>query len=97
MSKQAKAGLTLPVSRINRTMKASSGAKRIGGSAPVYMTAVLEYVAAEILELAGNHTQKRQAQARDARGRHSRYSQRSGAVQVVREHRRVHRRQADGS
>jgi histone H2A len=57
MSKQAKAGLTLPVSRINRTMKASSGLKRIGGSAPVYMTAVLEYVAAEILELAGNHTQ----------------------------------------
>jgi histone H2A len=57
MSKQAKAGLTLPVSRINRTMKTSSGAKRIGGSAPVYMTAVLEYIAGEILELAGNHTQ----------------------------------------
>ena len=57
MSKQAKAGLTLPVSRINRTMKTSSGAKRIGGSACVYMTAVLEYIAAEILELGGNHTQ----------------------------------------
>jgi histone H2A len=57
MSKQAKAGLTLPVSRINRSMKALSKTKRIGGSAPVYMTAVLEYIAAEILELAGNHTQ----------------------------------------
>ena len=56
-SKQAKAGLTLPVSRINRAMKESSGAKRIGGSAPVYMTAVLEYVTSEILELAGNHTE----------------------------------------
>ena len=57
VSKQAKAGLTLPVSRINRTMKAMSGLPRIGGSAPVYMTAVLEYITAEILELAGNHTQ----------------------------------------
>ena len=57
MSKQAKAGLTLPVSRINRTMKTLSKTKRIGGSAPIYMTAVMEYITAEILELAGNHTQ----------------------------------------
>lgn len=57
MSKQAKAGLTMPVSRINRTMKAISKTKRIGGSAPIYMSAVLEYIVAEILELAGNHTQ----------------------------------------
>lgn len=58
MSKQAKAGLTMPVSRINRTMKAISKTKRIGGSAPIYMSAVLEYIAAEILDGAGNHTQK---------------------------------------
>ena len=57
VTKQAKAGLTFPVSRINKSMKASSGLKRIGGSAPVYMTAVLEYVTAEILEVAGQHTQ----------------------------------------
>lgn len=56
VTKQAKAGLVLPVSRINKTMKVQSGLKRIGGSAPVYMTAVLEYLVGEILELAGDHT-----------------------------------------
>jgi len=57
-SKSQKAGLTFPVARINRFMKGNSGMKRIGGSAPVYMTAVLEYVTAEIMELAGNGTKK---------------------------------------
>jgi histone H2A len=58
VSKSQKAGLTFPVARINRFMKGNSGMKRIGGSAPVYMTAVLEYVTAEIMELAGNGTKK---------------------------------------
>jgi|TARA_B110000046_G_C12921074_1_gene367168 histone H2A len=55
-SKQTKAGLVFPVSRINKTMKSISGLKRIGGSAPVFLTAVIEYVASEILDLAGTHT-----------------------------------------
>ena len=29
---------------------------RIGGSAPVYMTAVVEYIVAEVLDLAGQQT-----------------------------------------
>jgi histone H2A len=53
-TKSAKAGLTFPVGRIGTQMKKGRYAKRIGGGAPVYMAAVLEYLVAELLELAGN-------------------------------------------
>ena len=39
-------------------MKQISGMKRVGGSAPVYMTAAIEYIVSELLEMAGNHTKK---------------------------------------
>eukprot|EP00966_Prymnesium_polylepis_P336596 7391651-Prymnesium_polylepis.2 len=48
VSKSQKAGLTFPVARLNRAMKLSSGLKRVGGSAPVYATAVTEYIVAEM-------------------------------------------------
>ena len=53
-TRSAKAGLQFPVGRIARYLKKGGFAKRVGGGAPVYMAAVLEYLAAEILELAGN-------------------------------------------
>ena len=53
-SRSAKAGLQFPVGRIARFMRGMKMADRLGGGAPVYMAACLEYLCAEILELAGN-------------------------------------------
>ncbi|KAG8926789.1 histone H2A [Tulasnella sp. 419] len=53
-SRSSKAGLQFPVGRIHRMLKKGNYAQRVGSGAPVYLAAVLEYLAAEILELAGN-------------------------------------------
>ena len=53
-SSSAKAGLQFPVGRIGRYLRKGKYGTRIGGGAPVYLAAVLEYLCAEILELAGN-------------------------------------------
>ena len=50
----AKAGLQFPVGRIGRYLRQGKYAARMGAGAPVYLAAVLEYLCAEILELAGN-------------------------------------------
>jgi histone H2A len=53
-SRSFKAGLQFPVGRVHRQLKEGRYATRIGAGAPVYLAAVMEYLAAEILELAGN-------------------------------------------
>merc|ERR1712202_25954 len=53
-TRSARAGLQFPVGRVHRLMRKGNYAQRVGGGAPVYMAAVLEYLSAEVLELAGN-------------------------------------------
>ena len=53
-SRSARAGLQFPVGRVHRHLRQGRYASRVGAGAPVYMAAVLEYLTAEILELAGN-------------------------------------------
>jgi len=53
-SRSARAGLQFPVGRVSRFLRKGRYSARVGGGAPVYLAAVLEYLAAEILELAGN-------------------------------------------
>lgn len=53
-TRSSRAGLQFPVGRIHRLLRKGNYAERIGAGAPVYLAAVMEYLAAEVLELAGN-------------------------------------------
>jgi histone H2A len=48
VSRSVKAGLQFPVGRIGRYLKQGRYSQRVGTGAPVYLAAVLEYLAAEV-------------------------------------------------
>ncbi|CAG9530797.1 unnamed protein product [Cercopithifilaria johnstoni] len=52
-SRSVRAELNFPIGRIHRLLRKGNYADRIGASAPVYLAAVLEYLSAEILQMAG--------------------------------------------
>ena len=54
VSRSSKAGLQFPVGRVSRFLKKGRYAPRVGAGSSVYLAAILEYLTAEILELAGN-------------------------------------------
>jgi len=54
-TRSSRAGLQFPVGRIHRYLKQRTQHNvRIGAKAAVYTSAILEYLTAEVLELAGN-------------------------------------------
>mmetsp|Transcript_4053 Transcript_4053/g.6085 ORF Transcript_4053/g.6085 Transcript_4053/m.6085 type:complete len:124 (+) Transcript_4053:174-545(+) len=55
VSRSTRAGLQFPVGRIHRFLKERThGNGRVAATAAVYSAAILEYLSAEVLELAGN-------------------------------------------
>ncbi|KAF7267872.1 hypothetical protein GWI33_018935 [Rhynchophorus ferrugineus] len=53
-SRSNRSGLQFPVGRIHRLLRKGNYPEREGAGAPVNLAAVMEYLAAEVLELAGN-------------------------------------------
>ena len=53
-TRSSRAGLQFPVGRVSRYMRNGGFAQRVGAGAPVFLCSVLEYLCAELLELAGN-------------------------------------------
>ncbi|XP_032186458.1 histone H2A-beta, sperm-like [Mustela erminea] len=53
LSRSMRAELQFPVSRVDRLLRQGCYAQRLSSSTPIFLTGVLEYLTANILELAG--------------------------------------------
>ena len=54
-SKASKAGLLIPVPKINKRMQNSGWTSRVGATAPIWTAAVCEYIARELVEAPHRH------------------------------------------
>ena len=54
VSSTTKAGLQFPVGRIHRLLKTATPVRRVSTDAAVYLAAALEYLCAEVTEIAGD-------------------------------------------
>ena len=52
-SRSTRAELQFPVSRVDRRLRDHQGTQRLSSATPVFLAAVLEYLTANILDLAG--------------------------------------------
>ena len=52
------AGINFPVGRFGRLLRNGNFCSRVGASAPVALAACVEYIVAEIMEVAGNFCKK---------------------------------------
>ena len=53
-SRSSRAGLQFPVGRIARYLRKGRYVTRVGSDAPVYLAGIMEYLTAELIELAGD-------------------------------------------
>ena len=56
MTQSFRAGLVFPVGRIGRYIREKCPHLKVGKTGPVFMAAVIEYLCAEILEIAGENS-----------------------------------------
>ena len=61
VSGSKKAGTLFPVGRLNRLIKMGRFSERVSASSGAFMAGVLEYLTAEIIELAGNVAEQHKA------------------------------------
>ncbi|XP_033207546.1 histone H2A-like [Belonocnema kinseyi] len=53
-TRSSRSGLQFPVSRLHRLLRKGNYAERVGAGAPACLASLMEYLAAEVLELTGN-------------------------------------------